>query len=92
MSAKTWLLERENRALSDENVALRLENSEVKEVLNKGPYESDRKNEISQISSKKWKGNFYTTEEKKTAQRENHWKFPKKVTRQQLALKRFQRT
>ena len=43
MSARIWLLERENKALSDENLTLRLENSEMKEILNKGTYESDIK-------------------------------------------------
>ena len=52
MSAKVWLLERENKALSDENLALRLENSEVKEMFNKGVCESERRSEISQFIPK----------------------------------------
>ena len=52
MSAKIWLLERENKALSDENLALRLENFEIAEFLIKGMYESNIKNEISQFSPK----------------------------------------
>ena len=42
MSAKSWFLERENNASSDENLALRFENSEVQVLLNKGTYERDR--------------------------------------------------
>ena len=39
MSAKIRLLERQNKPLSDENLALRLENSEInKYFLNKGVY------------------------------------------------------
>ena len=84
MSLKILLLERENRALSDKNLALRLENSEIKEILNKGAYESKGKNEISQFSSKKCIEDVYSTEEQKTtAQSENPWKFPKKAARQQ---------
>ena len=80
MSLKILLLERENRALSNENLALRLDNSEIKEILNKGAYECEGKNEISQFSLKKCIENVYSTEEqKKTAQRENPWKFPKKL-------------
>ena len=63
MSLKILLLERENRALSNENLALRLENSEIKEISNKGAYECEGKNEISQFSSKKCIENVYSTEE-----------------------------
>ena len=85
MSAKTQLMERQNKALSDENLALRLENSKINNFFsNKGVYKSDIKSKISQFSPKKCNENFYTTEEqKKTAQRENPWNFPKKNVRQQ---------
>ena len=85
MSAKIRLLERQNKALSDENLALRLENSKInKFFLNKGVYKNDIKSKISQFTPKKCSENFYITEErKKTAQRENPWNFPKKTVRQQ---------
>ena len=59
MSAKIRLLERQNKALSDENLALRLENSEINEYfLKKGVYKSDIKSKISQFSPKSAKKLF----------------------------------
>ena len=85
MSAKIRLLERQNKALYDENLELRLENSKINEYfLNKGIYKNDIKSKITQFSPKKYRENFYATEEqKRTAQRENPWNFPKKTVRQQ---------
>ena len=85
MSAKIRLLERQNKALFDEKLELRLENSKInKYFLKKGVYKNDIKSKITQFSPKKYRENFYTTEEqKRTAQRENPWNFPKKTVRQQ---------
>ena len=58
MLAKIWLLEKENRALSDENLALKLENSEIKEIFIKSVHENnDKKKDISQLNQKKCREN-----------------------------------
>ena len=53
MLAKIWLLEKENRAFFDENLALNLENSEIREIFMKSVHENnDKKKDISQLNQK----------------------------------------
>ena len=85
MLAKIWLLEKENRALSDENLALKLENSEIKEIFIKSVHENnDKKKDISQLNQKKCRENTQKIEqEKETGSLESPWKFPGQTARQQ---------
>ena len=85
--AKIWLLEKENKALSDENLALKLENSEVKEFLIKDVYENNKnKKQRSQPGLEKFKESTHMEEQKKTGRLENPWEFPRQTVRQQQQL------
>ena len=86
--AKIWLLEKENKALSDENLALKLENSEIKEFLIKDVYEKNDKNKKQrrQPGLEKFKESTHMEEQKKTGRLENPWEFPRQTARQQQQL------
>ena len=62
---------------------LRLENSEVKEILNKGAYECERKNEISQFSPKTYRQFLYYRRTKENSTKRKPLEVSTKVTRQQ---------
>eukprot|EP00112_Aurelia_sp_Birch-Aquarium-sp1_P000683 Seg10649.1 transcript_id=Seg10649.1/GoldUCD/mRNA.D3Y31 product="hypothetical protein" protein_id=Seg10649.1/GoldUCD/D3Y31 len=67
MLAKIWLLEKENKALSDEKLALKLENSEIKEILIKDVYgNNENKKQISQPGMEKLKESTHMEEQKKS--------------------------
>ena len=73
MLAKIWLLEKENKALSDENLALKLENSEIKEFFIKDVYEKNKnEKERSHPSLEKFKESTHMEEQKKQV----GWRIP----------------
>lgn len=87
MFAKIWLLEKENKALSDENIALKLENSEIKEkFIIRNSHENNPKNMLTQASQENYIENTTTTitaDPKKTGLFKDPWQFPRQTERRQ---------